>query len=625
MYNRCQLGGKTAILDDATEHRYKNPALRNTPSGITSNMVHIRTVWRQALYLFGGANRLTGYDDEPDARAFHLLLIAFLFWVGIMAFLVVPLFVVRKVATLGLLLVVGGAALAALGLLRRGFKRAAAAEFLCVTWCAAGVGSLLSGGGNNYVAWAIVVILAAGWLLSRSVALAFAAATLVVSFTGAFLQHIRHPLPLYFPGAPLARWAGEVGIVLLAVGPLLAFLEALRRQAAAIRESEERFRSLFEQAPIAYHEIDQRGVIRRVNHASCVLLGYAANQLIGKFAWDFIAPGLREAGRQALIGHLDGSRPVVPFEVEILCKDGSAIQVEIHQTLIHGSADEIVGLRAALLDNRQRKIAEEASLKAEQYNLELKINNDTLAGALESARQANLIKDRFLSHMSHELRTPLNGVIGLSEILHDELLGALSPAQKEYVGDILASGRHLLNLVNNLFDLEHVELGKMEFHPQVVDVQQLLKEICDVLRTLADEKSVTVSITVDPLLGAVTTDPVRLRQIVYNYLSNAINFSPSGSVVRVRAASDGDDNFRVEVTDQGPGLPPERLSSIFADFYLPDSTQKREGQGAGLGLALTKRIVEAQGGTVGVESVPGAGSTFHATLPNGRNRARPNE
>jgi hypothetical protein len=135
MYNRCQLGGKTAILDDATEHRYKNPAaLRNTPSGITSNMVHIRTVWRQALYLFGGANRLTGYDDEPDARAFHLLLIAFLFWVGIMAFLVVPLFVVRKVATLGLLLVVGGAALAALGLLRRGFKRAAAAEFLCVTW-----------------------------------------------------------------------------------------------------------------------------------------------------------------------------------------------------------------------------------------------------------------------------------------------------------------------------------------------------------------------------------------------------------------------------------------------------------------------------------------------------------
>ncbi|MCU1273760.1 MAG: multi-sensor signal transduction histidine kinase [Bryobacterales bacterium] len=585
--------------------------------------MHIRTVLRQALFLFGGANRLNGYDDEPDARAFHLLLIAFLVWVGIMEFLVVPLFVVRKVATMILLLVVGGAALAALGLLRRGFKRAAAAEFLCVTWCAAGVTSLLSGGGNNYVAWAIVVILAAGWLLSRSVALAFAAATILVSFIGALLQHVSRPLPLYFPGAPLARWAGEVGIVLLAVGPLLAFLEALRRQASSIRESEERFRSLFEQAPIAYHEIDQQGVIRRVNRASCVLLGYAANELVGKFVWDFIVPELREAGRQALIGQLDGSRPVVPIDLEILCNDGSPIQVEIHETLIHGRAGEIVGLRAALLDNRQRKIAEEASLKAEQYNLELKINNDALAAALESARQANLIKTRFLANMSHELRTPLNGVIGLSEVLHDELAGELSPAQKEYVGDILASGRHLLNLVTNLLDLERVELGKMEFHPQVVDIQQLLKEVRDVLRTLADEKRVTMSVTIDPVLSAVTTDPVRLRQIVYNYLSNAIKFSPTGSVVRLRAAFDGHDNFRVEVTDQGPGLPPELLSSIFSDQL--DRTQKREGQGAGLGLALTKRIVEAQGGTVGVQSVPGAGSTFHATLPNGRNNTRSNE
>ena len=585
--------------------------------------MHIRTVSRQALYLFGGASRLTGYDDEPDARAFHRLLIVFLVWVGIMEFLVVPLFVVRKVATMSLLLVVGGAALAALVLLRRGFKRAAAAAFLCATWCAAGFTSLLSGGANNYVAWAIVVILAAGWLISRSVALVFAAATILVSFIGALLQHLKRPLPLYFPGAPMARWAGEVGIVLLAVGPLLAFLQALRRQASDIRESEERFRSLFEQAPIVYHEIDHQGVIRRVNRASCILLGYAANELVGRFVSDLIVPDLREAGRQALIGQLDGSRPVVPFDLEILCKDGSAIQVEIHQTLIYGRAGEIVGLRAALLDNRQRKIAEEASRKAEQYNLELKINNDTLGAALESARQANLIKDRFLANMSHELRTPLNGVIGLSELLHDELVGELAPAQKEYVGDILASGRQLLSLVNNLFDLEHVQLGKMEFHPQVVDVQQVLTEISDRLRTLADEKNVNVSITVDPVVSTVTTDPVRLRQIVYNYLSNAIKFSPPESVVQVRAVPDEGDRFRVDVTDQGPVLAPERLSSIFADFHLLDRTQKMDGEGAGLGLALTKRIVEAQGGTVGVESVPEAGSRFHATLPNGRNSSRP--
>jgi signal transduction histidine kinase len=179
--------------------------------------------------------------------------------------------------------------------------------------------------------------------------------------------------------------------------------------------------------------------------------------------------------------------------------------------------------------------------------------------------------------------------------------------------------------VNNLLDLEQVELGKMEFRPEVVDVQKVLKEIGDILRTLADQKNVSVSVTVDPALGAVTTDPVRLRQIVYNYLSNAIKFSPPGGVVRVRATSGGSDSFRVDVADQGPGLAPERMSSMFADFHQLDRTQKKEGEGAGLGLALTKRIVEAQGGTVGVESAPGAGSMFHATLPDGRLSARRKE
>ncbi len=585
-------------------------------------MAQIRSVWRHALFLFGGANRLNGYDDEPDARAFHRLLIAFLIWAGIMELVVVPLFVVRKAATMSLLLLVSGVALAALILLRRGRKRAAAAVFLCVTWCGAAVASLLSGGANNFVAWAIVAIVAAGWLLSRSAALAFAAATIAVCFIRALLQYAGHPLPLYFPGAPLARWAGEAGIVFLAVGPLLAFLEALRRQAAAIRESEERFRSLFELAPVAYHEVDQRGVIRRVNRASCDLLGYTADELAGKFVWDLIAPRMRDASREALTAQLDGIRPAVPFELEILCKDGSAMQAEIHQTLIRGGAGEIVGLRVALLDNRPRKLAEEASLKAERFNLELRSKNDVLAEALDSARQANLIKDRFLANMSHELRTPLNSIIGLSEILHDGLPGELPGAQKEYAGDIVESGRHLLHLVNNLLDLEQVEVGKMEFHPEAMDVQKALKEIGDMLRAPADEKNIRVSVTVDPALGAVTTDPVRLRQIVYNYLSNAIKFSPPGGVVRVRAAPDRGGSFRVEVTDQGPGLPPERLPSIFADFHQLDRTQKKEGEGAGLGLALTKRIVEAQGGTVGVESVPGAGSTFYATLPDGRANAR---
>jgi signal transduction histidine kinase len=271
----------------------------------------------------------------------------------------------------------------------------------------------------------------------------------------------------------------------------------------------------------------------------------------------------------------------------------------------------------AIAEAEERTARREASSKAEQYTLELQIKHDELIEALESARQANLVKNRFLANMSHELRTPLNAIIGLSEILHDDLLGDLSPQQKEYMGDILASGHHLLDLVNNLLDLERVELGKIEFSPQVVDVPRLLKEVCNVLHTLADENGVNVSVTADPALSAVTTDPIRLRQIVYNYVSNAIKFSPAESRVRVRAIPDEGRRFRVEVADDGPGIKSEELSLLYNDFHRLDRTQKRPGQGAGLGLALVKRIVEAQGGTVGVQSVPGAGSTFYAVLPNG--------
>src|SRR5260370_35890788 len=129
--------------------------------------------------------------------------------------------------------------------------------------------------------------------------------------------------------------------------------------------------------------------------------------------------------------------------------------------------------------------------------------------------------------------------------------------------------------------------------------------------------------TADPALSAVMTDPIRLRQVVYNYLSNAIKFSPAASLVRVRAIPDEGGRFRVEVADAGPGITPEELSLLFNDFYRLDRTQKRPGQGAGLGLALVKRIVEAQGGSVGVDSVFGSGSTFYAVLPGTHSRTPP--
>lgn len=410
------------------------------------------------------------------------------------------------------------------------------------------------------------------------------------------------------PDNPLFEIANSIGLQL---GRALEHKHAEQ----VLRESEERFRHLFEQAPIAYQEIDREGIIRRVNNAECALLGYTAHDLVGKFAWEFLAPHCQDAGRRAVFEELSGTRPIGPSEREFFRKDGSPISVELHETLIRNNTGQIMGLRSALLDIRQRKIAELASQKAEQYTLELMIKNDELVEALDAARQANMVKSRFLANMSHELRTPLNGIIGLSELLYDELVGDLTSQQKEYVGDVLSSGRHLLDLVNNLLDLERVELGKMEFSPQVVDLEQLLTEVRDVLRAVAEGNSITVSVSADPAPCTVSTDPVRLRQIVYNYLSNAIKFSSRGGLVQVRAILQEEETFRLEVADEGDGIKPEELPLMFADFHQLDRTQKRAGQGAGLGLALTKRIVEAQGGHVGVHSTFGSGSVFYAVLP----------
>jgi signal transduction histidine kinase len=232
--------------------------------------------------------------------------------------------------------------------------------------------------------------------------------------------------------------------------------------------------------------------------------------------------------------------------------------------------------------------------------------------ALGAAREASAAKGRFLAAMSHEFRTPLNGIMGLTELLFDGVAGPVADEQKEYLGDILASSRHLLQLVNDVLDLAKVESGKMEFHSESVEIAPLLREVSDVLRILAEKKNISISVDAGNVDWAVTDAP-RLKQVIYNYLSNAIKFTPEGGEIQVRARREGSRAFRIEVEDTGPGIEPESISRLFADFQQLDAA--RSGGGTGLGLALTKRIVEEQGGTVGVRSELGAGSLFFAILP----------
>jgi signal transduction histidine kinase len=262
------------------------------------------------------------------------------------------------------------------------------------------------------------------------------------------------------------------------------------------------------------------------------------------------------------------------------------------------------------IKERNRDIAKRESLEEE-----LRRTNDELVQQNYRVQEANRLKSEFLANMSHELRTPLNGVIGFAELMHDGKVGPVSSNHKEYLGDILGSAKHLLQLINDVLDLSKIEAGKMEFNPEPVNLELVVGEVRDTLRTLAANKRINVEIQVDPILSTIIADVRSLKQILYNYLSNAIKFTPDGGSVSVRCALTDTTQFRIEVEDNGIGIGSADLGRLFVEFQQLDATTAKKYAGTGLGLALTKRMVEAQGGTVGVRSAPGKGSVFHVVLP----------
>ncbi len=260
---------------------------------------------------------------------------------------------------------------------------------------------------------------------------------------------------------------------------------------------------------------------------------------------------------------------------------------------------------------RERAQAEEALRLSEE---QLRLRNQELEAQNQRIQAASRMKSEFLANMSHELRSPLNGIIGFSELIYDGKLGSLSDFQKECVGRILKSAEHLLRLINDALDLARIEAGKLVLRPESVSVPELVAEACDSLAALAAERGVHVQLQNRPRLDAVV-DPARLKQVLYNYLSNALKFTPDGGRVTVRLLPEGEDRFRIEVSDTGLGIAEPNQHLLFTDFRQLDSGKGKRFPGTGLGLALTRRIVEGQGGQVGVRSELGKGSTFFAVLP----------
>jgi len=246
---------------------------------------------------------------------------------------------------------------------------------------------------------------------------------------------------------------------------------------------------------------------------------------------------------------------------------------------------------------------------------QLRRSNRALARRNEHMVQAGQMKADFLAMMSHELRTPLNAIIGFSELMHDGRVGPVSAEQREYLGDVLWSARHLRGLIDDVLDVSCVEAGHLALRPESVDLGVLVDDVVRTLHPMATSRSITLTGHVDAELDDVIIDPTRLTQVLYNFLSNALKFARAGGVVAVRVTKVGASEFRLAVIDDGPGLDAEAAEHVWEAFRQGDTPSDRRYGGTGLGLAVTKRLVEAQGGSVSVHSIPGRGATFVAVLP----------
>lgn len=253
----------------------------------------------------------------------------------------------------------------------------------------------------------------------------------------------------------------------------------------------------------------------------------------------------------------------------------------------------------------------EDQLRAINKSLDLKLAE--MAESNLALDESNRLKSEFLANVSHELRTPLNSILGFAELLKDAAKN--DPKASRYVQNIMSSGRSLLDLINDLLDLAKIEAGKMEVRSAQLSLSDLFEGLSSILRPLLEPKGLTIVIQIGNDVPLMQTDAAKLQQILYNFLSNAIKFSPASGEIELTASRQGEGYVRIAVTDHGPGVPAEKQHVIFEKFRQIDGSHTRQYSGSGLGLSISRELTRLLGGTIGVQSEAGQGATFWVVLP----------
>jgi len=399
----------------------------------------------------------------------------------------------------------------------------------------------------------------------------------------------------------------------------------------ALRESEERFRSMFEGIRDAVFVADpETMMLVDCNEHAIELMGYTRDELLSMRADKLPPPDKVEGTMDAFKRQAKGELLIV--ESEVVTKDGTRIPVSINTSIIRiNGAPLLVGVFRDITDRKRAEEAlKEAKEKAERANRELEFTNQQLRRSVEYANQmaleaqaATVAKSEFLANMSHEIRTPLNGIIGMTELALDT---NLSDEQREYLNMVKVSGDALLSLINNILDFSKIEAGKLELYPTAFNLHDLLFDTLKTLATRAHNKGIELACHIQNNVPEIVVgDSGRFRQIIVNLVGNAIKFTDEGEVVVAVGleSTQGDEvSLHVTVRDTGIGIPEEKRASIFKAFVQADGSSTRRYGGTGLGLAISSQLVEMMGGRIWVESEVGIGSTFHFTVRFGKSKEK---
>jgi PAS domain S-box-containing protein len=373
---------------------------------------------------------------------------------------------------------------------------------------------------------------------------------------------------------------------------------AIYTEVGELQRQRRYYESLLEMSPTAIVTVDLDGTITSWNPAAERYFGYTRDEVFGKTLDPLIAPDPELLAEANDVSARTAAGEAVQVVTNRKRKDGTLIEIDLVSAPIYVGGEQVgyygIYTDVSELQERTRELGEKSA-------------------ELEVASQH---KSEFLANMSHELRTPLNAVVGFSQVLKEKLFGPLNEKQEEYLNDILSSADHLLALINDILDLSKVEAGQVELERGLFSLREALERGVVMVRERAMKNGVQLDLALDGSVDLVHGDERRIRQVVFNLLSNAVKFSPNGARVAISTTSSNGE-VSIAISDTGPGIAAGDQARIFEEFQQARDTAGERPEGTGLGLALSRSLVELHGGRIWVDSEPGTGSTFTFTLPVG--------